>query len=62
MEGLGVRGRIKSCAVRPQEEGMPLARSIEKAIEDSKRCNIPTKRERLKASSQRRGIDETKSF
>ena len=32
------------------------------AIEDSKRCNIPVKRERLKTVSQRRGVDEMESF
>lgn len=34
--------------------------SIKIAIEDSKRCNITTKRERLKIVSQRRRVDETK--
>ena len=32
------------------------------AIEDSKRCNIPAKKERLKTVSQKRGVDEKKRF
>ena len=36
--------------------------SMKMAIENSERCNIPVKRERLKKVSQRRGVDETKSF
>ncbi|MPC24568.1 hypothetical protein E2C01_017652 [Portunus trituberculatus] len=32
------------------------------AAEDSKRCNIPVMRERLKTVSQRRGVNKIKSF
>ena len=42
---------------------MQLARAVMKiVIEDRKRCNIPAERERLKTVSQRRRVDETKSF
>ena len=36
--------------------------SMKIAIEDTKKCNIPVKRERLKIGSQRRGVDETKKL
>ena len=63
-----MRGRRKSHVVRLQEEGRYAVSMINRAvsmkmtIEDSKRCNIPTKRERLKTVSQRRGVDEMKNF
>ncbi|MPC76465.1 hypothetical protein E2C01_070878 [Portunus trituberculatus] len=40
-----------------------LARSKEQfAIKDSKRCNIPEMRKRLKTVGQKREVDDTKSF
>ena len=67
MDRIEVRGR-RSCKVRPQEDWRHAVSKINKAvsmkivIEDSKRCNIPVKRERLKTVSQRRGVNETKTF
>ena len=61
-------GKSKSCAGRLHEDGRVAVSKINRAvsmkirIEDSKRYNIPSKRERLKIDSQRRGVDETKSF
>ena len=63
-----VLDKTKVCAARPQEDGrhadskINRAVSIKTTIEDSKRFNIPAKRERLKTVSRRRGIDETKNF
>ena len=63
-----MRGRRKSCAARPQEDGRHAVSKINRAvsmkigIEDSKRCNIPAKRESLKTVSQRRGVNVTKSL
>ena len=34
--------------------------SMKIAIEDSKRCNIPAKREKLKTVNQRKEVDEVK--
>ena len=65
---IGVKGRRKSCATRPQEDRRHAVSKINRtvsmkiAIEDSKRCNVPMKREKLKTVSQRRGVDETKIF
>ena len=38
------------------------ASSMKIAIEDSKRCNIPVVRKRLKMVTQRKGVDKMKSF
>ena len=69
VDRIGVRGRRKSCAARPREKGrrhavskIRRAVSMKIAVEDSKRGNIAAERKRLKTVSQRRGIDETKSF
>ena len=68
LDRIWVRGRRKSCAEMQQEDGRQAVSKISRAvnmkiaIEDSKRCNISAKRGRLKAISQRRGVDETKSF
>ena len=68
VDRIGVRERRQSCAARPREEGRHAVSKIRRAvsmkitIEDSERGNIATMRERLKTVSQRRGIDETKSF
>ena len=68
MNRIGVRERRKLCVASPQEEGRHAVSKINRAfdmkiaIEDSERCNIMPKRERLKTVSQRRGVDETKSF
>ena len=62
-----VRGRRKSCAPRQQEDWRHTVSKInravgmKKAIEDSKRSNIPAKRERLKTVSQTKGV-KTKTF
>ena len=54
------------CVVRLQEEERHEFNKIRRTvsmkigIEDSKRCNIPVVRKRLKKVSQRRGIDKTK--
>ena len=53
-----VRGRRKTYAARPQEDARHSVSKIDKeiiteiAIEDSKRCNIPVKGERLKTVSR----------
>ena len=65
---MGVRGRRKSCAAKLQENRRHAISKINGAvsmkivIEDRKRFNILAKRKRLKTVSQRRGVDETKSF
>ena len=56
LDKIWVRGR-KSCAVRPQNgrhavRKINRAVSMKKAIEDSKRCNIPIEREREAEDSQ----------
>ena len=68
MDRIGVRGRSKSCAARPWEQGrhavseIRRAVSINIAVKESKRGNIAAMRKRLKTVSQRRGADKTKSF
>ena len=68
LDRIGVGGRRKSCGVRQQKDGRHAVCKIDRAvcmkiaIEDRKRCSISVKRERLKTVSQRRGVDETKSF
>ena len=65
-----MRGKRKSCAARPQNDGRHAVSKINRkktvsvkiAIEESKRCNIPAERDMLKTVSQRKGVDETKSF
>ena len=61
-----MKGKIKPCAARPQEEGRHVVSKTNRAvgmkiaIEDGKKCNIPVKRERVKTVNQRRRVDETK--
>ena len=63
-----MRGRSKSCATRPREKGrhavsvIRRAVSMKIAVKESKRGNIAAMRKRLKKVSQRKGVDETKSF
>ncbi|MPC11527.1 hypothetical protein E2C01_004194 [Portunus trituberculatus] len=56
-----MRGRRKPCAAGPQEEGRHAVSKII-AIKYSERCNISAVRKRLKTVSQKREVDETKSF
>ena len=50
LDKIGLRGRRKSCVERPQEDGKHAVSKInravymKRAIEDSKRCNMPTNR------------------
>ena len=68
LDRIGVRDIRKPCAVRLQEEGRLAVNKINRAfsvrmvIEDSKRCNIPMLRERLKTVSLKKGVDKTNSF
>ena len=68
VDRIEVRGRRKSCAARPREEGRHAVSKIKRAVsmkiavEDSERGNIAAERKRLETVSQRRGVDETKSF
>ena len=68
MGRIEVRGRRKSCAGRPQEDGRKAVSKINRAvsmkiaIEEIKGYNISAKRKTLKTVSQRRGRGETKSF
>ena len=63
-----MRGRGKSCAARPREQGKHAASKIRRAvnmkiaIKDRKRGNTAVIRKRLKPVSQKRGVDKTKSF
>ena len=63
-----MRGRGKSCAARPRDQGRHAVAEIRRAVsmkivvKESKRGNIVAMRKRLKTVSQRRGVDETKSF
>ena len=63
VDRIGLRGRSKSCAVRPREQGrlavseIRRAVSMEVAVKESKRGNIAAMRKRLKTVSQRRGVD-----
>ncbi|MPC81589.1 hypothetical protein E2C01_076214 [Portunus trituberculatus] len=65
MDRIGMIERRKPSAARPQEEvrhavsKIKRAVSMKIAIKDSKRCNIPEVRKRLKTVNQRRGVDET---
>ena len=68
LDRIGVRERGKSSAARPKKEGRHAVSKIRRAVsmkiavENSERCNVAAMRKRLKTVSQRRGIDETKSF
>ena len=68
VDRIGVRERRQSCAARPREEGRHAFSKIrstvrmEIIVEDSKRGNITAMRKRLKTVSQRREVEETKSF
>ena len=68
MDRIGVKVRRRSCAARLQEEGRQAVSMIRKAagmkitVEDIKRGNNTPRRYRLKTVSQRRRVDETKSF
>ena len=63
-----MRGRSKSCAARPWEQGRHAVSEIRRAVnmeitvKESKRSNIAVMRKRLKIFNQRRGVDKTKSF
>ena len=63
-----MKGRGKSCAARPREQGrhavseIRRAVSMEVAVKESKRGNIAAMRKGLKTVRQRRGVDKTKSF
>ena len=67
LDKIGVRGRGKLCVVRFQEEGRHAVSKIYRAViikimkEDRKKCNIMTVRKKDE-DSQRRGVEETKSF
>ena len=60
LDRVGVKGKRKSCVVRPQEEGrraiskINRAVSMKIAIEDRERCNIPTEREAKGSQSEER--------
>ncbi|MPC21043.1 hypothetical protein E2C01_014016 [Portunus trituberculatus] len=56
-----MRGRRKSCERGCKKRG-GIAVSMKIAIKDRKKCNISAVRKRLKTVSERRGVDETKSF
>ena len=68
MDRVGVRGRSKSCAASPREQGRHAVSEIRRAVnmkiavKESKRSNIAAMRKRMKTVSQRRGVDKTKSF
>ena len=68
MDRIGVRGRGKSCAAKPREQGKHAVSKIRRAVsmkisvKESKRGNVAAMRKRLKTVSQRRGVDKTKSF
>ncbi|MPC17793.1 hypothetical protein E2C01_010659 [Portunus trituberculatus] len=68
LDRIGMKGRRKPCAERPQEEGRHAVNKISRTvsmkigIKNRKGCNISAVRKRLKTVSQRRGVDETKSF
>ena len=63
-----MRGRSKSCAARPREQGRHtvsetrITVNMKIAVKGSKTDNIAAMRKRLKTVSQRRGVDKTKSF
>ena len=63
LDRIGVRGRRKSCAMRPQEEGRHAVSNITRAVSmkiaigDRQRCSIPARREGMKTLSQRREVD-----
>ena len=63
-----MRGRGKSCAARPREQGRHAVSKVRRAIsmkievKESKRGNIAVMRKRLMTVSQGRGVDQTKSF
>ena len=63
-----MRGRGKSCAARPREQGRHAVSEIRRAVsmkivvKDSKRGNISAMIKRLKTISHGRGVDKTKSF
>ena len=63
-----MRGRSKSCAARPREQGRhavsEIRRAVSKevAIKETKSGNIAAMRKRLKTVSQRRGVDKKEGF
>ena len=63
-----MRGRGKSCAARPQEQGRHAVSKIRRAVsmkialKVSKRGNIVAMRKRLKIVSQGREVDKMKRF
>ena len=68
VDRIGVRGKGKSCAARPWEQGRHAVSKIRRAVimkiavKESMGGNIAAMRKRLKTVSQRRGVDKTKSF
>ena len=68
VDRIGMRGRSKSCAARPREQGrhavskIRVAVSIKIAVKESRRGNIAAMRNRLKTVSQKREVNKTKSF
>ena len=68
VDRIGVRGRVRSCATRPREQGRHAASKIRRVVsmkipvKESKRGNIAVMRKRPKTVSQRKAIDMTKSF
>ena len=68
LEKIGVTGRKKYFDVRLQKDGRHAVNKINRAVSmkiatgDSKRCSILAKKDRLKPFSQRKGVDEMKSF
>ena len=68
VDRVGLRGRGKSCAARPREQGRHAVIEIRRAVSmvvgvrESKKSNIAAMRKRLKTVSQRRRVDKTRSF
>ena len=63
-----MRGRSKSCAGKPREQGRHAVSEIRRAVsmkivvKESKRGNIAAMRKRGKTVSQKRGVDKMKSL
>ena len=54
--------KLHRCCLKINELRVVYSKALYLKVEDSKRGNTAAMRERLKTVSQRRGIDETKSF
>ena len=63
-----MRGKSKSCAARPREQGRHAVGEIRRAVnmkiavKETKRGNIAAMRKRLMIVSQRSAVDKTKSL